>query len=162
MKDRREKCQLSECINCEISWTEVQAIKELLKKKEKVAAAGLKDANGTEIYEGNIINFKGRRGRVVFQNGCFFVVFKNGDKDLLCNINTAAAIENSDNSIGTLYILTKDNECHYRKEWKEKLRLEIKDGLLSINDNFCWELKDIQTIHLDMEEVEYYDSQIKN
>ena len=28
---RCEKCKLKECINCEISWTEVEAIKKLYK-----------------------------------------------------------------------------------------------------------------------------------
>ena len=30
--DRCDKCDLAECINCEISWTEVQALKGLLDK----------------------------------------------------------------------------------------------------------------------------------
>ena len=47
--DRCEKCQLNECINCEIRWIEVQVIKELLKKKRKVTI------NGAEIYKGKAI-----------------------------------------------------------------------------------------------------------
>lgn len=34
---RCEECKLKECINCEISWTEVEAIKKLLNKKGKEA-----------------------------------------------------------------------------------------------------------------------------
>ena len=44
--DRCEKCKLDECINCEISWIEVQVIKVLLKKKRKATI------NGAEIYKG--------------------------------------------------------------------------------------------------------------
>lgn len=44
--DKCEKCKLNECINCEISWIEVQIIKELLKKKRKATI------NGAEIYKG--------------------------------------------------------------------------------------------------------------
>ena len=47
--DRCEKCKLDECINCEISWIEVQVIKELLKKKRKATI------NGAEIYKGKAI-----------------------------------------------------------------------------------------------------------
>ena len=46
--DRCEKCQLNECINCEISWIEVQVIKVLLKKNHKTI-------NGAEIYKGKAI-----------------------------------------------------------------------------------------------------------
>ena len=44
--DRCEKCKLDECINCEISWIEVQII-----KKEK-------EDNHKWYWKGDIINFK--------------------------------------------------------------------------------------------------------
>ena len=41
-----DKMDLEKCINCEISWIEVQVIKVLLKKKRKATI------NGAEIYKG--------------------------------------------------------------------------------------------------------------
>lgn len=95
--DRCDKCDLAECINCEISWTEVQALKGLLDKYNnlKQIEEEHRKLNGElrvelekekEMYKntGKIVKNKrdGKVGVVLreFETGQIQVLEKIGDK----------------------------------------------------------------------------------